>query len=111
MQKKTSNILKVVLVLIIIGFGAVIYYIYNALPIGTGYTAKYLCSSVFITGRGETETIEEDILPGNILYDLYRRMCYLFSAWMIFTPFVKRGVEFISVNPASAAFFSVSLAI
>jgi len=49
---------------LILVFGAAAYYVYFALPIGTGYTAKYLCSSVFITGRGEEETFEEDILPG-----------------------------------------------
>ncbi len=70
MQRKSSKVLKVVLVLIILGFGAAAYYVYFALPIGTGYTAKYLCSSIFITGRGEEETFEEDILPGNILFGL-----------------------------------------
>lgn len=52
------------LVLLILVFGAAAYHVYFALPIGTGYTAKYLCSSMFITDRGEEETFEEDILPG-----------------------------------------------
>ncbi len=47
MRSKTSKLLKVVLVLFILGFGAAAYYIYLALPIGTGYTAKYSCSSIF----------------------------------------------------------------
>jgi len=70
MQKKRSIFLKVVLILFILIFGAAAYYIYFALPIGTGYTAKYLCSSIFVTGNGEVETFEEDIRPGNILFRL-----------------------------------------
>ena len=70
MSRRRSRFLKVILILFIIVFGAAAYYIYNALPIGTGYTAKYLSSSIFITGRGEKETIEEDIRPGNILFGL-----------------------------------------
>jgi len=70
MRVKNSLLIKVVLALLVIGFGAAAYYVYFALPIGTGYTAKYLCSSVFVTGRGEEETIKEDISPGNILFGL-----------------------------------------
>ena len=70
MQRKKSFLLKVVLVLLILVFGAAAYYVYFALPIGTGYTAKYLCSSIFITGRSEEQTFEEDIRPGNILFGL-----------------------------------------
>lgn len=70
MQRKRSIFLKVVLVLFILVFGAAAYYIYFALPIGTGYTAKYMCSSIFVTGNSEVETFEEEIRPGNILFNL-----------------------------------------
>ena len=70
MQSKTYKLLKVLLVLFILVFGAAAYYVYSALSLGTGYTAKYLCSSIFVTGRGEKETIEEEIHPENILLRL-----------------------------------------
>lgn len=70
MQRKKSIILKIVLVLLILVFGAAAYYVYFALPIGTGYTAKYMCSSIFLTGGSEKVIFEEEILPGNILFSL-----------------------------------------
>ena len=70
MLRKKSFILKTALIIILLALGSAAFYVYFALPIGTGYTAKYLCSSIFITGRGEEEAIKEDILPGNILFRL-----------------------------------------
>ncbi len=70
MLLKKTFILKVVVIILLLALGSAAFYVYFALPIGTGYTAKYLCSSIFITGRGEEETITEDILPGNILFHL-----------------------------------------
>ena len=70
MKKNRSKVITVILVILILVFGAAAYYVYFALPIGTGFTAKYLCSSIFITGRGEEETFKEDIRPGNFLFGL-----------------------------------------
>ncbi len=39
----------------------------KALPIGTGYTAKYICSSVFISGRDDVTAFSEDVKPVNPL--------------------------------------------
>jgi len=38
-----------------------------ACPIGTGYTARYICSSVFISHRGPSVTYREDVAPINPL--------------------------------------------
>lgn len=70
MKRIRRLVLRVFVPLLFLAVGAALVYVYFALPIGTGYTAKYLCSSVFLTGRGETETLEQDIKPGNVLFTL-----------------------------------------
>lgn len=45
-------------------FAAALYaydYLETNLPIGTAYTAKILCSSVFVSGRPEADVLEEDL--------------------------------------------------
>ncbi len=39
----------------------------KAVPIGTGYVAKYLCSSTFISNRNPEIVFEEDVSPVNPL--------------------------------------------
>ncbi len=39
----------------------------KALPIGTGFAAKYICSSVFVSGRDDAATFREDVRPVNPL--------------------------------------------
>ena len=39
----------------------------KAAPIGTGYVAKYLCSSTFISGRNPEIVFQEDVAPVNPL--------------------------------------------
>ncbi len=46
------------------------YFIYNALPIGTGYSAKYLCSQVFLSDRDPGYIVREEIAPTNPLFAL-----------------------------------------
>ena len=50
----------------------------KAMPIGTGYVAKYLCSSTFISGRDPDVVFREDVVPVNPLakivdYEIDRR--------------------------------------
>lgn len=52
----------VVTALVTIGFLLV-----KAMPIGTGYTAKYLCSSTFVSEREPGPVFEEDVKPVNPL--------------------------------------------
>jgi len=54
------------------------WYLAKALPIGTGYVAKYLCSSTFISGRDDETVFREDVAPVNPLakivsYEIDRR--------------------------------------
>jgi CubicO group peptidase (beta-lactamase class C family) len=53
-------------VLVILLAGAC-WYLYKAVPIGTGYAAKYVCSSVFVSERDGKTVFEEDVAPVNIL--------------------------------------------
>ncbi|MEA3230730.1 MAG: serine hydrolase [Thermodesulfobacteriota bacterium] len=46
------------------------WYISKAIPIGTGYAAKYLCSSVYISKRDPEIVFRDDIAPGHFLYSI-----------------------------------------
>jgi len=52
------------LILVLVGAG---WYLSMAVPIGTGYTARYICSSVFISHRDPQLTYREDVAPINPL--------------------------------------------
>jgi CubicO group peptidase (beta-lactamase class C family) len=43
------------------------WYLARAVPIGTGYVAKYLCSSTFMSGRDAETVFREDVSPVNPL--------------------------------------------
>jgi len=63
--KKTIVIgIGVLLVLVLAGAG---WYLNRAIPIGTGYVARYICSSVFISHRDPQITYREDVAPINPL--------------------------------------------
>ncbi len=49
-----------------------LWYAQRALPVGTGYAAKYLCSSTFISEREPERVFEEDIKPVNPLAHVVR---------------------------------------
>jgi len=46
---------------------AAAWFLSKALPIGTGYAAKYICSAVFVSGRDPIRTFAEDVRPVNPL--------------------------------------------
>ncbi|PCJ85584.1 MAG: serine hydrolase [Flavobacteriales bacterium] len=50
-----------VLIALLIGLSYGIYYLKNALPIATGYSAKILCSCVFLSERNENSCLEQDL--------------------------------------------------
>ena len=63
--KKTIVIgIGVLIVLVLAGAG---WYLNRAMPIGTGYVARYICSSVFISHRDPQITYREDVAPINPL--------------------------------------------
>ena len=49
------------------GVTAASWYLTQAIPIGTGYVSKYLCSGVFISGRDPEAVLREDVAPVNPL--------------------------------------------
>ena len=51
------------LILLVLLLGATGWYAGQAVPIGTGYTAKYICSGVFVSGRDPKQIFNDDILP------------------------------------------------
>lgn len=67
MKRWKKSILAFFAVLVsaaLIGAG---WYLSRAVPIGTGYVAKYLCSSTFISGRDDKTVFKEDVSPVNPL--------------------------------------------
>jgi CubicO group peptidase (beta-lactamase class C family) len=44
------------------------WYLSDTLPIGTGHTAKTVCSNVFISGRDADDAFKEDIAPLHFLF-------------------------------------------
>lgn len=67
MKRWIKMISMTVLVIFLLVLGAVVWYLNKALPIGTGYAAKYLCSSTFISLRNPETVFEEDVRPVNPL--------------------------------------------
>ncbi len=58
------------IVISIIGFG--VYFLNDALVIGTGYSAKYICSQVFLANRNPDLVFENDIKPTHPLFQPIR---------------------------------------
>ena len=52
-------------VILILACGAFAWFLINALPLATGFAAKYLCSSTFISQRNPAIVFQEDIAPIN----------------------------------------------
>ena len=55
----------IVLIILLIIAG---WYLSDTLPIGTGHTAKTVCSNVFISGRDAQDVFTEDIAPLHFLF-------------------------------------------
>ena len=63
------SLFAAVIALIILLIGAS-WYLSDTLPIGTGHTAKTICSNVFISGRDAENVFKEDIAPVHFLFAL-----------------------------------------
>lgn len=55
-----------ILIAAVVGFG--IYFLNGAMPIGTGYSAKYICSQVFLAQRDPVQVFENDVKPTHPLF-------------------------------------------
>jgi hypothetical protein len=64
------RILAVTGVLSIVLAVAAVWFLSKAMPIGTGYVAKYLCTSIFLSKRDPQVVFVEDIKPVNPLAKL-----------------------------------------
>jgi CubicO group peptidase (beta-lactamase class C family) len=54
-------------VILTVAIGTSVWFLSNALPLATGFAAKYLCSSTFISQRNPEVVFQEDIAPINPL--------------------------------------------
>jgi len=57
-----------VLLLVVLGYAG--YYLVDAMPIGTGHTAKYLCSKVFLGNQDAERVFEVELAPSNPLFSM-----------------------------------------
>ena len=64
MKKWQRRSLRGLLIILILVAGGLGWFVYKALPIGTGYAAKYICSSVFISQRDPGAVFKDDIQTG-----------------------------------------------
>jgi CubicO group peptidase (beta-lactamase class C family) len=65
MNRKLKGGAGLVMVLALSG---AIYFLNSALPIGTGYSAKYLCSHLFLAGQDPAQVFEMDVKPTHFLF-------------------------------------------
>lgn len=68
MKQTLRRLLSLLTVLCLILLVAAGWYLAKAMPIGTGYTAKYLCTSTFISQRDPDVVFAEDVKPINPLF-------------------------------------------
>ncbi|MCG8563560.1 MAG: beta-lactamase family protein [Desulfobacterales bacterium] len=57
-------------ILVLVPVAGALYYLDHALPIGTGYSAKYICSQLFLAQRDPDQVFREDVKPTNPLFRL-----------------------------------------
>ena len=55
----------IALIILLVGAG---WYLSDTLPIGSGHTAKTICSNMFISGRNPDDIFKEDITPVHFLF-------------------------------------------
>lgn len=68
MRRWLKRILYAAGTALIIILAAAGWYLSDTLPIGTGHTAKTVCSNVFISGRDAQDVFKEDIAPLHFLF-------------------------------------------
>lgn len=68
-MKIRKIIIRSLLTAFLLLLGYIIYFLYNALPIASGFGAKMLCSGVFVAGRNPDDVIKQDLSswPFNLL--------------------------------------------
>jgi CubicO group peptidase (beta-lactamase class C family) len=67
-MKRGVKVIAAVAAVLLIGLVAAgVWYLIKATPIGTGYAAKYLCTSIFVSKRDPAAVFTEDVKPLNPL--------------------------------------------
>ena len=66
MNMKKILISSGILLVLILGVG--LYFLNQALVVGTGYAAKYICSQVFLAQRDPERVFQEEVIPTNALF-------------------------------------------
>jgi len=72
MKRALRRVLNLLMVLGLILVVAAGWYLAKAMPIGTGYVAKYLCTSTFLSQRDPQTVFVEDVKPVNPLAKIVR---------------------------------------
>jgi CubicO group peptidase (beta-lactamase class C family) len=70
MKKSTSSIIAALILLVLAISGYVLHSADDTLLIGTGHTAKYLCSKTFLSGQDPEEVFKAELEPSNMLFSV-----------------------------------------
>jgi len=68
MKRVVNRVLSILTVVCLILLVAAGWYLVKAMPIGTGYTAKYLCTTTFLSQRDPKVAFVQDVKPINPLF-------------------------------------------
>jgi CubicO group peptidase (beta-lactamase class C family) len=69
MTQRTRNVLGAVAALLLAACGFATAYVARAVPVGTAYFAKVLCSAVFVSGRPAEDVLAVDLAIDNPIVD------------------------------------------
>ena len=61
---------KIIISVLVVVFGYVAYFISEALPIGTGFTARFLCTHTFVQQREPDIIFEREVKPEHPLFSV-----------------------------------------
>jgi CubicO group peptidase (beta-lactamase class C family) len=70
MTRRTRKVLAAGAAALLVGCGFATAYVARAVPVGTAYFAKVLCSAVFVSGRPAADVLAVDLALDNPIVDL-----------------------------------------
>ncbi|NQU64562.1 MAG: serine hydrolase, partial [SAR324 cluster bacterium] len=70
MNKLKKRVLLAIGFVVLSAFCYGIYYLNDAMPIGSGHTAKYLCSKVFLADQDPDKVFKVELEPSNLLFSM-----------------------------------------
>jgi len=70
--------MMIILLICTLGYG--VYFLDTALPTGTGYASKYICSQTFLASRNPEVVFHDDVKPTHPLFSILSNTCLLYTS-------------------------------